>query len=185
MPYNTFKQKGIWHVKNKRTGQIINVPSAKSYEDAFNYGRLREAYKHGFKPTKVKIRKHLRGGHKVKEHVRGIKKRKIERLVYPFNTDSGHPYGRKMVKLVYDKEIEDFEANHPKYSGCKVSANTFVCGFHDPTMYGEVNLSGTRGQLKRFLPKVMKQLKQHPPSNKQSKLMVTAFDLSRKRDYQY
>lgn len=72
MPYDVYHS-GIWKLRNTKTGKVINVPSAKSREDAERVAHLREAYSHGFKRTKTTVRHHSRRGTSgVKKHSRRL-----------------------------------------------------------------------------------------------------------------
>jgi len=55
MPYKKFtkfvKGKKKWCIRNKRTGQVVCYRSKEVREKGI---RMREAFKHGWKPTKLK-----------------------------------------------------------------------------------------------------------------------------------
>lgn len=70
MPY-TYLQKGRkFGLKNKRTGKTIWYKPEKvsSMKKLRKMARIREAFAHGFKPTKV--RQHTRKGRTVRRHFR-------------------------------------------------------------------------------------------------------------------
>lgn len=73
MPYNKFKKGNKYCIRNRKTGRTTCYKS----EDDRNQGiRIREAFAHGWKPTRKKyatVRSHRRKGKKVRQHRRRIR----------------------------------------------------------------------------------------------------------------
>lgn len=65
MPYRQFTRNGKYCIQNKKTG---NITCFNSESDRAQGIRIREAFAHGWKPTRVKA--HTRKGRYVRRHNR-------------------------------------------------------------------------------------------------------------------
>ena len=75
MPYKYLHKGNRYGLKNLRTGKIIwyDPKKVSSMEELRHMARIREAFSHGFKPTKIKVKKHKRKGRNVKKHNRRLR----------------------------------------------------------------------------------------------------------------
>jgi len=129
MPYKKFKKGGKFCIKNLRTGKVTCYGSEKKRKTGI---KMREAFAHGWKPTRLKttVRKHTRRTKRktttVKQHSRKIKRPKYK--TYKKIYKKAKKKGYKIPKLDLEKgpTVVD-EVNIPE----RFEFDGFVSKLHD------------------------------------------------------